>query len=233
MRVKDIGSLENTFRKCEGLWTYHGYENEPHIVLASEKHSDGFVHVGSVLQFPGLREDITIMALAALQNQGIAPFDVDFIVASSNAARPFTQALGYKLLIPDVWTEKINGKQVWTGRFEIPEGGRVFHGEELITTIDTTQKVHKALLEGNPHPVEFVTIDGKPVVITIVHRPTELPKVYPDFTVISLMEKAIQAWEPGECPICNYKEINSPALPFKANRAAFMEFEMRFAQENR
>jgi len=231
IEVANFDTLEDVFRACEAMWTYHGYKDEPHAVLTSDKHSDGYYHVGKVLQFPHFRTNIALMAFTALGNMGIGPQDVDFLISSSNAARPFGEELGAELDACGVFTEKVGGEQRWTGRFEIPEGAKVLQAEELVTTIGTTQKVHKAL-EENPHSVESVAIDGKPVVITIVHRPTKLPKTYLDFTVVSLMEKEIQAWKPDECPICRDTKGNSPALPFKANRATFMEFEMRFAKEN-
>lgn len=223
----DFVSVEDTFRECEAIWTYHGYPQEPHPLLASKKHSNGFSDVNQVLQFSNYRKKITKIVVAALAARGITKDNVDFIVSSSEAARPFGQELETQMGVASVFTEKLGDDQVWTGRFEFPEGSRVLQAEELITTIGTTEKVRDAILK-NPYPFEFVTLDGKPLVVTVVHRPPELPKTYDNYTVMAVMEKAIQAWEKDQCPICR-EHPDSPVLSFKPNRAKFMEFELRYA----
>lgn len=223
-REEDFESPEAAFRKCEAMWTYHGYPGEPHPILASKKHSNGYFDVNQVLQFSNYRRIITRIIVAALADHD----NVDFIVSSSEAARPFGQELETQMGVASVFTEKVRDDQVWTGRFEFPEGAKVLQAEELITTIGTTEKVREATKK-NPYPFDFVTLDGKPLVVTVVHRPTELPQTYTDYTVIAVMEKAVQAWEGDQCPICR-DHPDSPVLSFKPNRARFMEFELRFAR---
>lgn len=224
-------SVETAFRRCEAMWMYRGYQEEPHPELTSKKHSNGYFDVNAALQFPNKRETITRLTVDALKNHGISRDNLDFVVSSSEAARPFGQELATQMGVVSIFTEKVGNDQFWTGRFEIPEGARVLQAEELITTLGTTEKVRDAVENSNPYPFEWVTLNGKPLVVTVVHRPTELPITYSDYTVIAVMEKAIQAWEPDQCPICNDPEKDSPVLSFKPNRARFMEFELRYARE--
>lgn len=232
LRESEVGfSVEGTFRGCEAMWTYHGYPGEPHPVLASKKHTDGYFDVNAVLQFPNKRETITRLIVDELKNHGITRDNVDFVVSSSQAARPFGQELGTQMGVVSVFTEKVGDDQVWTGRFEIPKDAIVLLAEELITTLGTTEKVRNAVEKDNLYPFKWVTLDGRLLVVTVVHRPIELPKEYADYKVIPVMERAVEAWEADLCPICDDSDKVSPVLSFKPNRTKFMEYELRYAQE--
>ena len=82
-------------------------------------------------------------------------------------------------------------------RITIPAGAKVLQAEELITTIGTTREVRRAVTEGNAEQVEFL-----PFVGTIIHRPARLPMVYEGMEVVSLVERAVWAVDPSECPLC-------------------------------
>ncbi len=103
----------------------------------------------------------------------------------------------------------------------------MLQAEELITTMGTTMAVKEAVIKNNPHPFSFIMRASKQLVVTVVHRPTELPKAYDNYTVIAAMEKAIHAWRPDQCPICREHPDSEALGSFKTNRAKFMEFELR------
>ena len=229
---KDFVSVEDALRECEAIWTYHGYDGEPHVLLTSALHSDGYCDVNQAMIFPQYRTAIVKYVVNALLRANITKDNVDFIVSSSEAGRIFGQELGSQMGVASVFTEKIIKEQVWTNRFEIPDGAIVFQAEELITTMGTTMAVKAAVIKNNPHPFSFLMRNGKQLVVTVVHRPAQIPKTYDDYTVIAAMEKAMHAWRPDQCPICREHPDSEALGSFKTNRAKFMEFELRFALEN-
>jgi orotate phosphoribosyltransferase len=120
-----------------------------------------------------------------------------------------------------VFTEKEQKEQRWSRRFNLPKRARLLQVEDLISTLSTTRKVKKAILAQNPD-IEFLEKEGKIIVATIIHRPEKLPKAYPDYFIIALMEKEIHVWEPEECPLC---KRNSPVLKAKPNWERFIKHQ--------
>lgn len=216
LRIKDE-SPERLLEICDAIWIYEG--NEPHALLTSGNHSDGYINLNAVLQFPNLCEILARKTIEKLEEKCHHWIPIDIIASSTFAAPPYGQELGRQLKSMFVFTEKEGDQQKWTGRFEIPEGAIIQQAEELITTLGTTRKVKEAILGSNPK-VKFLKVDGKTVVMTVVHRPEKLPIIYEDYTVIALIEKEIHAWAPNECPLC---QKGSSALKPKPNWQRFIE----------
>ena len=210
-------TTKGAFGKCSAMWTYQGQEGEPHALLAKGGHSDGYFNVNVVTQFPSFCNDFAWRISKKLLEEGT----IDAVVSSSYAAIPFGHAVAKELEAVFVFTEKQGKEQVWAGRFELPKGTRVLQVEELITTMGTTESVRQAVQKDNPNPVEFVEIDGKVAVATIVHRPAELPIEYSDYKVVALMEREVHNWLPEECPLC---KDGSEALKPKPNWAEFARY---------
>lgn len=217
-RMKGLLNVEDAFKRCNAMWTYHAIKGEPHALLASGKHSDGYFNVNSVTQFSSsFCNDFAWEIAKKVLIAGV----IDAVVSSSYAALPFGYAVANELKAVFVFTEKQGKAQVWTGRFELPEGARVLQAEELITTMGTTESVKQAVEKDNPNQVEFVEIEGKPAVATIVHRPNKLPIEYPNYNVVALMQQEVHSWEPEECPLC---AKGSEVLKPKPNWAEFARY---------
>jgi orotidine-5'-phosphate decarboxylase len=215
------GQPEELLKNCNAIWIYSGKEGEPHALLASGKHSDGYINLNAVLQFPNLCQILAHKLIEKLKAQGITREKIDAVASSSFAAITFGQEVARQLNVLFVFTEKEGDEQKWSGRFELPKGCRILQVEELVTTLGTTEKVKKAILEKNPD-VRFLEIDGKTVVATIFHRPDRLPIDYPHYKVIALIEKEIHNWDPNECPLC---QKGSEALKPKQNWQKFLEYQ--------
>ena len=218
-----IGEVPNDileiFKMCDAYWKYQGLSKEPYALLAGGGHSDIYFNVPEVTKFSILRKFFVAKIAMTLLSNEIE--DVDFIVSSSEAARPIGQEVDNVLKVASVFTEKEGKDQKWTGRFILPAGTILLHIEELITSLGTTEKVEKAVLENNPNSIKFVRIDGKIVVITIVHRPEKVPKNYRDHKVLALLETEAHNWPAEECPLC---KKGSEALLPKPNWKRFARF---------
>ncbi len=118
-----------------------------------------------------------------------------------------------------VFTEKTGEEQIWSGRFDVPEKATFVHVEDLITTTGTVDKVHNEMIKAVPN-IQFSGINGKAIVLSVVHRPERL-MVYPNYEVVSLIEQEVHSWEQSECPIC--KKGSEPLKP-KPNWAKFQYF---------
>lgn len=214
LEIRD-GSVENLLRQCDASWFYEGKNNEPHALLTSGKHSDGYINLNAVLQFPNLGEILAEQMKYKLMDV----WPIDAVVSSSFAAITFGQELARQIGAIFVFTEKEGQEQKWSGRFELPKGAKILQVEELITTLITTRKVKEAVLTSNPE-VEFVEVGGKTLVVTIVHRPEKFPIPDDDYEVVSLIPKEIHNWEPDKCPLC---KKGSPVLKPKPNWQRFIE----------
>jgi orotidine-5'-phosphate decarboxylase len=211
--------IERLLIERNAIWTYKEMPGEPHALLASGKHSDGYINLNAVLQSPRLSEVLANQLIEKLEERGSTKEKIDLVASSSYAAITFGYEVARQLGVDFVFTEKEGEIQKWSGRFEIPPGSQILQVEELITTLSTTQKVKKAILEKNPD-VKFLEANGKTVVATIVHRPDHLPIEYPEYQVIALLEKEIHNWGPNECPLC---KGGSEALKPKQNWQRFIE----------
>ena len=214
-------STEQLFILCNAYWVYSRKPGEPHAVLTSNLHSDGYFNVSEALKYPNIRKIFACRLAAQLECAGIKKENVDLIVSSSYAAFPFGQELSSAIVVPSVYTEKTENGQKWTGRFGISSGARVLHAEELVTTSGTTLRVSEAILEAEKNPFRFVEINGKAVVATIIHRPSKLPIKYEKHIIVALIEKEVHNWKPEECPLC---KAGSEALKPKPNWAKFAQF---------
>lgn len=200
-------------------WVYQGLPGEPHALLTSGLHSDGYFNVNAVTQFPNLCKNLAGKLINRSMLDWLGSKDVDVVVSSSFAAITFGAEVAGQLDAMFVFTEKNGKDQIWTGRFELPAGVQVLQVEDLITTLSTTKKVKEAVSKANPE-IEFLENNGKTLVATVVHRPVKLSE-YPDYEVIPLMELEIHNWESGECPLC---EEGSYALRPKPSWQEFQRY---------
>lgn len=216
---RDMLNIEAMLKKCGAYWRFTGQPGESHALLTSGKHSDAHYNVSKLLQYPNFRRLLAEQLAVKLTMEGVRKIDV--IISSSYAAFSIGQAFADEIGAISFFTEKVDGKQKWTERFEIPEEARVLQLEELVTTMKTTAGVKKAVIDviGNDS-FEFIEFEGKPLVATLVHRPEKLPIEYSDYSVISLHEQVVHNWEPGECPICEESEAMKP----KQNWDEFLKY---------
>lgn len=208
---------EEILELAEASWVYQGFPEEPHALLTSGLHSDGYYNVNEATQFSNLCETLAKKLVETLPE--LIRERMDVVASSSFAAITFGAEVARRLGVMSVFTEKKGKEQVWTGRFDLPAGARVLQVEELITTLGTTKKVKRAILEANPD-VEFLEEYGRTFVGTVVHRPQKLVE-YSDYKVISLIGVEVHNWEAEECPLC---KASSKALKPKPNWQEFQRY---------
>jgi len=212
---------EELLSRCDAIWIYSEREGEPHALLTSGKHSDGYINLNALLQFPNLCQILAKQLIQKWINEWpkIPYKKVDVVASSTFAATPLGQEVARQLGTMFVFTEKDGDQQKWSGRFDLPEGATILQAEELITTLGTTRKVKEAILNANPN-VKFLGANGKTLVLTVFHRPEKFPIPDTDYEVVSLIAKEIHNWDPDKCPLC---QKGSPALKPKPNWQRFIE----------
>lgn len=211
------------FEICKARWQFSNKKGEPHALLTRNTHSDNYFNASLVLQFPCFRKSLAQRMVLSLSDKGINEIDVDIVVSSSFAAIPIGQEVAEMLNAVFVYTEKHGERQLWAGRFgSLPEGSRVLQVEEVITTMGTTERVRQAILKSNPNRFEFVEANHRIAVATIVNCPVKLPREYPGYKVLPLMELEINNWTlRGNCPLCAQ---GSKALKPKQNWEQFSRY---------
>lgn len=187
------------FNLTDAMWVHDGDPKKPHAELTSGLCSNGFFDCLRVICYPTLNEILAQQLARRLKAEGVE--SVDWVIGSPYAAITFSYEVAKALGAVHMFAEKdptdSTGKRMLWKRLTIPKGANVLQVEELITTSGTFREVRRAVEEGNPESVNFL-----PFVGTLVHRPPKLPVDYGDCKVVALIEKAIWAVPPNECPLC-------------------------------
>lgn len=197
-RGVDENIILGWFNECDAVWLHDGDPQRPHAELASGRCSNGYFDCPRVLCYPNVCETLAVLLARKLKDRGINP---DWVIGSAYSAITFSHEVAKAMRAMHGAVEKDpsdpNQKKMLWRRMTIPARAKVFQAEELITTIGTTQEVRRAVIEGNSEAVEFL-----PLVGTIIHRPATLPIAYKDMEVVSLVERAVWAVDPLDCPLC-------------------------------
>ena len=203
-------TIEEGLKICEAFWFFHGEPSEPHAELASRLHSDFYANLSQLFQFSNMLEWIGNLLVDEIKKKLKIRY-IDAVVSSSFAGIVIGQKVAEKLGAAFVFTEKKNGRQIWTGRFELVPKTVLLQVEDLITTFRTTEMVREAVLKENPNVI-FLEFNKKPVVCAAIYRPQKFTD-NTNYEVISLMRREVPIWEPEICPIC--KKGSVALLPKK------------------
>jgi len=188
------------FNILDAGWTYSGNSADPHAELTSGKCSNAYFDSPRVLKYPNLNELLAKQLVQKLRENGITADKVDWVIGSAYAAITFSYEVARVLRAIHGNTEKDptdpKGKRMVWQRLAIPDGANVLQIEELTSTSGTFQEVRRAVEQGNPEPVNFLSEIG-----ILIHRPPKLPVDYGDRKVVALVEKEVWAVEPP-CSLC-------------------------------
>ena len=202
-------SVLKIFDLCDAYWMHDGNPKNPHAKLTSGKCSNGFFNCLEVLEYQQI-SGFLAQQLALLIREKIGHTKVDWVIGSPMAGITFAHDVARALgATKSFFTEKDpkRPKKMLWNRVVIPEGETVLQIEELITTAQTLNNVQEAIIEGNPHPVNFLPFIG-----VLVHRPSKLPVTeYGDRKVVAVIEKEVWATEPENCSLC--KQGSAPLRP--------------------
>jgi len=199
-------------------WLHSGDSRDSHVELTSGNCSNAFFDCLEVLQYVNLSE-ILANQLARKIKRELNSIRIDRVIGSPMAAITFAHDVARAIDAPiSNFLEKDpkNPMQMLWNRRVIQEDEKVLQIEELITTAHTLNEVERAIQQGNPNSVNFVSIIG-----TLVHRPAKLPIThYGERKVIALIEQEVWSVLQSECPLCKQ---GSERFRFKANRGKFIK----------
>ncbi|MBI2097127.1 MAG: hypothetical protein HYT40_03210 [Candidatus Sungbacteria bacterium] len=201
-----------------------GVPGAPHAILTSGKHSDGYVDSRKVLSRPHLTTKLIYELVRRLYKRNVLVELVDVIVSSTYSAVPFGYELARQLNYvgqvrarfeyveknPAFETDKTAPR--FFCKFTVAEGEHVLQAEELITTLETTIAVRRAVEVENPHG----RIRWNPDIACGILRPDSDRSLMATGDIICLAKKVVKAWSSEECILCKQ---GSPALKPKSHWA--------------
>ena len=193
---------KKTFEDYGAIWIHNGSPDQPHALLTSGLHSDGFVNCTFVTQHPKI---LQAAVSEGLKDQ-LSDVKAEWVIGSAFGAITLAHAIGYHLGARSGFTEK-DGELMKLSRFEIPLEDRVLVVEDTITTGGSTKKT----IEG----IKAAGVDDSrilPYIVSLVNRSGK--DDLDGRKIRALLTLNIHAWTPAECPLC---KLGSQAIRPKGN----------------
>ena len=187
------------FKEKNAFWLFdrNGNPKNPHALLTSGKHSDGFFNGGIV------SADAKLLDQAAgelVMMFGYPEYsNVDMVVGPAMGAITLAYAVASHIANNKMngcltaYVEKsVDGKKMEFKRAEIAKGTKVLLVEDTITTGGSVEKTEEAVKEAGGEVLPFV--------LALVNR-SGLKEINSK-KIISLIDRKISAWDPKDCPLC-------------------------------
>ena len=184
-------------KACDAFWLHPGEANfqAPHAELTAGDCSNGFINLRDVLSYTNLCELFARQLVDLLRDN----YDgkINWVVGSDTAATGLSHDVARLLDARWYPMQKNPDKSQSLNGIKIPDGARVLHVEELMTTAKTSNAVRQGVKANNPE-ARFV-----PFLPVIIHRPAlgECEEV-DGSKVLWLAHYDIQKWSPADCPLC-------------------------------
>ncbi|MFH1890927.1 MAG: hypothetical protein ABIJ91_05200 [Candidatus Kuenenbacteria bacterium] len=211
MEYKD--EVRRMLEKTKVFWLYSGEprKNIPHALLASGKHSDGYVNVGDAIKNDA--ETRWLFAKMLLETlKGVCEEKFDWVVGADTSSTALAldvaklAGAGHIRMIKDVYDGKSH--QVWSCDNALSAGGgKILHIEELITTAFSAIQVQKEImfeLSQNKKGAQFVSF--LPVIVDRSDPDNRVSKVE-NSLVLPLLRLRIKNYNKDECPYCKAGSI--------------------------
>ena len=157
--------LEKTLIKIGAYWKHNFNMENPHSLLASGKHSDGFLNLSILASFPSEMRIFTDILTQKI-TEVIDDFENLWVIGSAMGGIPVAMQVAEKLGCNCAYTEKSENGVMNFKRFdsECDRIGKVLLMEDVVTTGSTTQKTVNTLCE---HGLKNKIL---PYICTIVNR---------------------------------------------------------------
>jgi orotate phosphoribosyltransferase len=156
-----------------------------HFQLTSGLHSNRYVQCAKLLSHPVEAEAVS-RALA----DRFSDVKVDIVLGPALGGIIVGHEVARALGTPCLFTERKGGEMLLRRGFEIPKGARVLVVEDVVTTGGSVNEVLALVRDAGGEVVG---------VGSIVQRAPSSPF---DVRYESLLALQVNAWEPGECPLC-------------------------------
>lgn len=189
------------FSVLQAGWVHNGDPKNPHVYLASKKHSSGFFLCKRILKYPNLREIVAASIIARLEAE-FFPMKFNGVFGAPYSSITLAAEVGRLLNIPNYIVEKgpkENGQETMVFKADDPpqKGSCLLEIEELVTTSGSGMKAAEAIQAICPEAV------FPPFIGVFVHRPSERCRFFPDGRkIVSVIERIVDNWDPSECPLC-------------------------------
>ena len=212
--------MQALLEEADAFWLYSGKprKDQPHALLTSGKHSDGYVNVGQVMkEKPIVRGIFAMGMLDALYKEWNGEFN--WVVGADTSSTDLAKDVANLAGVGHITMLKIEGggdkRQVWAAKNTLLQDGEtILHIEELVTTSLSALQVRQGIRLANPglrlHFVPFLPV--------VVERsdPENRVVLVEDSKILPLLQLCIRTYEPNpaDCPYC---AVGSPAIKPKAN----------------
>lgn len=211
----DPEDVRNICLACQAFWQHNGNTSQPHALLASGKHSDGYVNLSLVLKYPEFCE--LIGASLATQIKGVVGNDFLknwggklYIAGVACAGITPSYVAARELRAIHIYAEKGDDPEKMKCRFDGIGDGLVIQVGDLETTLSSTAKAATAIKAVNPNACIYDPA------FAIVNRSGQ--ETLMDRRVYSLLAVAMNDYPADDCPLC--KGGSKPIKP-KQNWAKF------------
>ncbi|HEY7160962.1 MAG TPA: hypothetical protein VH815_06860, partial [Acidobacteriota bacterium] len=181
---------KNTFEEYGAIWIHDGSPNQPHALLTSGLHSDGFVNCTLVTQNPAILQSAVSEGL----KDQLSDIKTEWVIGSAFGAITLAHAIGYHLGARAGFTEK-DGDLMELSRFEIPSEDRVLVVEDTISTGGSTKKTIEGIKASGVEDSRIL-----PYIVSLVNRSGKGD--LDGRKIRALLTLNIHAWTPAECPLC-------------------------------
>ncbi len=196
----------DTYRKCDAIWFHGGNPRQPHALLTSGKHSDGFFNSELVLENPVLIDwackDLFEKFCAVRDDRTAAPF-VDRIVGPAmgaitlahHMALVFSQNRANTTPCLRSYVEKdetAEGKIMAFKRTSIKPSDLAVVFEDVFTTGGSIGLTIDAIIRADARVYDKVLV--------LVNRSGQ--DTYQGRQIVSLIHREMKTWDSEECPLC-------------------------------
>jgi len=181
------------YKKRKAFWMHGGNSKQPHALLTSGKHSNGFFNSGLITEDPKLLDAAARKLCELLKEQ---PFCmINRVVGPAMGAITLAHDVGRLTDAFTAYAEKteIDGKKamVFTKSRVLPNEN-ILLAEDVLSTGGSVELLSKAAEDAGGVVLPFV--------LALVNR-SGLTHVG-DRRIIALVDTELPMWEEGECPLC-------------------------------
>ena len=186
------------YKEMGALWIHSGNPKQPHALLTSGNHSDGFFNSGLVTADPLVLNEATMNLAEKLLDAGMLKFifsKIHWVVGPAMGAITLAHDLARHFGCLTAFTEKADGEGVKTmvlKRATLKPGECVLPAEDVLTTGGSVELTAKAIVDAGGQVFPFVAV--------LVNR-SGLTEVGGK-KIVALIDRPMPMWTPDECPLC-------------------------------
>lgn len=209
-----LSSFKSKLKISGALWEWNPRQKiQPHAILTSGLHSDGFVNISEFGTFPSRMHDAARVLKNKVEILTGGTLSIDWVVGSAMGGITLAHEMANLFDARTAYTEKVDDGMALK-RFAIRRGSRVLVVEDVSTTGGTSVKTIAALERDGCEVHSFI-----PSLISRMTDDRVVLRSGASSTVVWLEKLIYQQWSADVCPLC---KAGSAALRPKENWDTFM-----------